>query len=203
MHTQERTGSAYRRTMQELRWPTFAPMYGAVRLRAFEDRDVPMLRNLATDPYLSTIGSLPANATKGEAAAYLTRQRTRLPEGIGFSFCIADRATDRALGGAGLWVRDLAQGRAGVGYSVAPRARGRGVAQDALNALASFAWTIDGLHRLEARIEPWNTASIRTAEAAGFEREGLLRSHEEIGGRRVDLLMYSLLRPPTDGEFAE
>ncbi|MBB2890428.1 GNAT family N-acetyltransferase [Flexivirga oryzae] len=54
-------------------------------------------------------------------------------------------------------------------------------------------------YRLEARIEPWNLASIRTAEAAGFEREGLLRSHEEIGGRRVDLLMYSLLRPHSDG----
>ncbi|WP_446664359.1 GNAT family N-acetyltransferase [Flexivirga sp. B27] len=178
-----------------LRWPTHAPVYGAVRLRQFEERDLPMIQDLSTDPYVPTIGSLPADATEDEARAYLGRQRGRLAEGTGFAFCIADRATDTAFGNAGLWIRDLPAGRAGVGYSVAPRVRGRGVAADALRALVGFGWTIDGLHRLEARIEPWNTASIRTAEAAGFEREGLLRSHEEIGGRRVDLLMYSLLRP--------
>lgn len=182
--------------MQELQWPKSTPTYGAVRLRAFEERDVPMVRDLSTDPYQRTISSLPADASDQEALAYIRHQPQRLPEGIGFSFCIADRGTDEALGGTGLWVRDLAHGRSGVGYSVAPRARGRGVAADALRALVGFAWTIDGLHRLEARIEPWNTASIRTAEAAGFEREGLLRSHEElVGGRRVDLLMYALLRP--------
>lgn len=178
-----------------LRWPTEAPVYGAVRLRAFEDRDVAMVRDLANDPYVPTIGTLPANADDDEARAYIDRQRGRLAEGAGFSFCVADRDTDAALGGAGLWVRELQHGRSGVGYSVAPSARGRGVAADALNALVCFAWSISGLCRLEARIEPWNTASIRTAESAGFEREGLLRAHEEIGGRRVDLLMYSRLRP--------
>jgi RimJ/RimL family protein N-acetyltransferase len=170
-------------------------MYGGVRLRAFEERDTAMVRDLATDPYVPTIGTLAAYATEEQARAYIERQRSRLPDGIGFCFCIADRDTDVALGGAGLWVGDLRHGRSSVGYSVAPAARGRGVAADALHALISFAWTIDGLHRLEARIEPWNIASIHTAEPAGFEREGLLRSHEELGGRRVDLLMYSLLRP--------
>ncbi|MFC6705985.1 GNAT family N-acetyltransferase [Flexivirga alba] len=182
-------------TPNDLQWPTHAPVYGAIRLRQFEDGDIPMIEELATDPYVPTIGSLPANATTAEAQSYIDRQRCRLAEGAGFAFCVADRQTDVALGNAGLWVRELPHGRAGVGYSVAPSARGRGVAADALRALAGFAWTIDGLHRLEARIEPWNTASVRTAETAGFEREGLLRAHEEIGGRRVDLLMYSLLRP--------
>ena len=186
-------------TPSSLRWPTHTPVYGAVLLRQFEDRDLPMIQELATDPYVPTIGSLPANADEDQARAYLDRQRGRLAEGAGFAFCIADRETDVALGNAGLWVRELPYGRAGVGYSVAPNARGRRVAADALRALAGFAWTIDGLHRLEARIEPWNTASIRTAEAAGFEREGLLRAHEEIGGRRADLLMYALLRPDSSG----
>jgi len=181
-------------TADDLRWPTPSPTYGGVRLRAYEDRDTPMLRDLATDPYVPTIGSLPAHATADEARAYIDRQRTRLPEGFGFAFCIADRETDTALGNAGLWIGGLPHGRSSVGYAVAPRARGRGVAKDALRALVDFAWTIERLHRLEARIEPWNLASIRAAESAGFEREGLLRSHEEIGGRRVDLFMYSLLR---------
>jgi RimJ/RimL family protein N-acetyltransferase len=65
----------------------------------------------------------------------------------------------------------------------------------ALIALTSFGWTIPALHRIELYIEPWNTGSIGTAERAGYEREGLLRSHQEIGGRRRDMLLYARVRP--------
>jgi [ribosomal protein S5]-alanine N-acetyltransferase len=61
-------------------------------------------------------------------------------------------------------------------------------------ALTAFAWTIPALHRIELYIEPWNTGSVGTAERAGFEREGLLRSHQVIGGRRRDMLLYAVIR---------
>jgi [ribosomal protein S5]-alanine N-acetyltransferase len=76
-----------------------------------------------------------------------------------------------------------------------PSARGRGVATAALTALTRFAWTIPGLYRIELYIEPWNTSSIRAAERAGYEREGPLRSHQEIGGHRSDMLLYTIIRP--------
>jgi RimJ/RimL family protein N-acetyltransferase len=63
-----------------------------------------------------------------------------------------------------LWLSDLPHGRATAGYFVAPSARGRGFAAAALTALTGFAWTMPGLHRIELHIEPWNTASTRTAE---------------------------------------
>ncbi|HEY3649548.1 MAG TPA: GNAT family protein [Streptosporangiaceae bacterium] len=85
-------------------------------------------------------------------------------------------------------------GRAMAGYSVVPSARGRGFASAALIALTSFGWTIPALHRIELYIEPWNTGSIGTAERAGYQREGLLRSHQEIGGRRRDMLLYASVR---------
>ena len=90
-----------------------------------------------------------------------------------------------------------AQGRATAGYSIIPSARGRGLAAAALTALTSFAWTIPALHRIELYIEPWNAGSVKTAERAGFEREGLLRSHQEIGGRRRDMLLYATIREAT------
>jgi len=82
-----------------------------------------------------------------------------------------------------------------VGYTVAPRARRRGVAARALRALTTFGWTLPELFRIELHVEPWNLGSIRTAEAVGYVREGLLRSHQTIGGRRVDMLLYAALRP--------
>lgn len=164
-----------------------------------------MVTALATDPYLPTIGSLPAGATTEEATDWIRRQRGRLAEGAGFSFCIADLETGRALGSIGLWTADrLTQGRATAGYAVAPSARRRHVARDALRALTDFGWSISVLHRIELYIEPWNTGSSRTAEGAGYAREGLLRAHQEIGGRRRDMLLYAVTRPgPSDTHPSE
>lgn len=153
-----------------------------------------MLCDLATDAYIPLVGSLPAHATRAEARAYIERQHQRLATGVGYSLCIADLGRV-ALGGAGLWLGERSQGRATIGYAVAPAARGRGVAARALTALAGFAWTLDDIFRLELYIEPWNRASVRTAETAGFAYEGLLRSYEPIGDRRADMQLWSLLRP--------
>ncbi|MBX9389232.1 GNAT family N-acetyltransferase [Streptomonospora nanhaiensis] len=51
-----------------------------------------------------------------------------------------------------------------------------------------------GLFRIEAYFEPWNAASVRTAELAGYVREGPLRSHQPIGGRQRDMLLYATVR---------
>jgi [ribosomal protein S5]-alanine N-acetyltransferase len=153
-----------------------------------------MARELATDPYVPLIGSLPPNASEHEARAWVDRQRRRLAEGFGYSFAIADAQTDVAVGGIGLWLAGISEGRATAGYSVAQSARGRGVAGAALIALTSFAWSVQALHRIELYIEPWNAGSVRTAERAGYRREGLLRSHQEIGGRRRDMLLYAIIR---------
>lgn len=179
-------------------WPAIPVAHGPVVLRAFSDADVPMVVELATDPYVPTIGSLPANANRRDALDWIERQRGRLAEGLGFSFAVAEADTDRAVGGIGLWLTALRYGRATVGYFVAPSARRRGIATAALVAVTSFAWTIPDLHRIELYIEPWNAGSVGTAERAGYQREGLLRSHQEIGGSRRDMLLYAVIRGERD-----
>ena len=175
-------------------WPTVNPVYGNVSLRQFCSDDADMARELSLDPYVSKIGTLPPNATAEQAQQWVERQRNRYSEGAGFSFAVIDTAQGRCAGSVGLWVRELAAGRATVGYGIAPSFRGRRLATDAVRAVTRFGWTIPGLHRVELYIEPWNTASIKTAEHAGYLREGLLRSHQEINGERRDMLLYSNLR---------
>jgi ribosomal-protein-alanine N-acetyltransferase len=180
-------------TGHELRWPLTDPRSGPVSLRAFRSSDVPMVEELATDPYVPLIGSLPAHADTAAAAAWIGRQHARLAEGVGFSFCIADEQ-DQPLGFAGLWTRGLAGGRATAGYAVRASARGRGVATCALKAMTAFGWTLPDLHRIELYVEPGNLASRRTAERAGYLHEGVLRQHQEIGGSRRDMCLYAILR---------
>lgn len=176
-------------------WPTTAPSSGDVILRAVREEDAEMAMELSTDPYVPRIGSLPVEATHDQAVEWVHRQQGRYREGLGFSFTIDEAQTDRAVGHCGLWLKDLAAGRATAGYSIRPSARGRGLAADALTALTRFGWSIEQLHRIELYIETWNIGSQRAAERAGYLREGLLRSHQEIGGARRDMLLYSRIRP--------
>jgi len=179
---------------RRLALPSVPPAHGTVLLRPFADTDVPMLRDLATDPYVPTIGSLPFRADEAEALAYVARQRGRSEEGVGWSFCIADRRSGQALGGAGLWVVPDDPRRTTAGYAVAPRARGRGVAGQALRALTAFAWTLPDVLRVELFVEPWNIASLRTAEAAGYGREAVLHG-AKVRERKADLVRLAVSRP--------
>ena len=164
-------------------------------LRRFEDRDAHVAVEMASDEYTTQMGSLPPDCTLEAALEWVVRQRRQHDDGVRFSFVVADARTDVAVGAIGLRATELHQGRLAVGYSTSPQEQGRGVATDALRAVTAFAWTLTEAHRVELYVEPWNTASIRTAERAGYAREGLLRSHQEIGGRRRDMLLYAALRP--------
>jgi [ribosomal protein S5]-alanine N-acetyltransferase len=176
-------------------WPTTPPSCGSVVLREFADDDAHLAVELGEDPYIPLIGSLPALPTAQQALEWVRRQRGRLAEGVGLSFAIADAESGTAVGAIGLWLQNLPEGSATVGYSVAPARRGRGIASNALKALTTFAWSVPALHRIELYIEPWNNSSIHVAEASGYQREGLLRSHQEIGGTRCDMLLYATSRP--------
>lgn len=176
-------------------WPPTPPAHGGVELHAVTERDAGMAQELSTDPYVPHVGSLPANADENQALAWVKRQQARYAELAGFSFAIVDASTDKAVGHCGIWLKELRNGRATAGYSIVPSARGRGLATDALVALTMFGWTVPGLFRIALYIEPWNAGSTRTAERAGYAREGLLRSHQEIAGQRRDMLMYAAIRP--------
>jgi [ribosomal protein S5]-alanine N-acetyltransferase len=169
---------------------------GPFRLRPFRLADVDVVRQAAQDPYIPLITTVPPVFTEEKGRRFIERQWGRAEQGGGYSFAIADSGSDRAVGQAGLWLHDVGRGRAEVGYWVTASARGRGAARYAVAAIAR--WALDELRipRLELHVEPWNQASIRTAERAGFRREGLLRGWQEVGGERKDMYVYSML--PTD-----
>jgi [ribosomal protein S5]-alanine N-acetyltransferase len=180
--------------------PTLAA--GPFRLRPFTLADTGAVREAASDPLIPLITTVPAAFTQDEVRRFIERQWSRAEQGTGYSFAIADAATDGAVGQAGLWLNDLAEGRASVGYWVIRPARGRRAAASAVRAIARWAHHDLQVPRLQLYVEPWNTASVKTAESAGFRREGLLRSWQEVGSTRKDMYMYGRLATdpvPADG----
>ena len=59
--------------------------------------------------------------------------------------------------------------------------------------MVSFAFGALSIPRLHLFVEPWNVASARTAEAAGFHREATLRGWERIDGEQRDADCFALL----------
>jgi ribosomal-protein-alanine N-acetyltransferase len=178
-----------------LAWPDPLPGHGPVLLRPFRAGDLALVEELSRDPYVPQIGTIPVPFTEAAGLAFLERQQQRLVDGAGWSFAIADRTSDRAIGSAGFW---LHQDRPPtVGYVVAPSARGRGVATAALTALTEFGWTRPGVGRIELFVEPWNAASVTVAQRCGYVYDGLLREHAMVGGELRDMFRYAATRRTT------
>ncbi len=165
-----------------------------VVLRPFAVSDLATVRQASADPLIPSISSIPRTYTDDAGRAFIERQHARATEGDGFSFVIAEETNPTVgLGSIGLWLREIDSGRASIGYWLVAGARGRGLAAHALGAVVSFAFGELAVPRLHLFVEPWNVASARTAEAAGFSREGTLRGWERIDGEQRDADCFAYL----------
>jgi [ribosomal protein S5]-alanine N-acetyltransferase len=165
-----------------------------VVLRPYAPSDLPMVRQASTDDRIASISSVPRPYTDDAGRAYIERQRARGAEGDGFSFVIAHEVNPEVgIGSIGLWLQEIESGRASIGYWLVAGARGRGLASRALEAVVVFAFEEMAIPRLHLFVEPWNVASARTAEAAGFTREATLRGWERIDGAQRDADCFALL----------
>lgn len=68
-----------------------------------------------------------------------------------------------------------------------------GIGHGSPSVISAWGLGLDQVHRLELYVEPWNEGSWRAAENAGYQREGLLRGWQQVGGQWRDMFMYSLV----------
>jgi [ribosomal protein S5]-alanine N-acetyltransferase len=168
---------------------------GTVVLRFWRKTDLGCVDEASRDTRIPKGTTVPDLFTERDGLAFVERQWGRLASGEGVSLVIAAAESDEALGHVTLMLTKQT-GTVSIGYWVIERARGQGLASRAVRLLARWALIDVGLARVEAFVEPDNAASVRVLEAAGFQREGLLRSYLAIHPTRADAYIYSLL--PTD-----
>jgi RimJ/RimL family protein N-acetyltransferase len=159
---------------------------------------VPTVAAACVDNYIPLIDRLPQPFSEEAAADWIAGRRGILERGEGIELAIVDRAAGAAVGSAGL-KRRHPPGSAETGYWVVPARRRAGFATAATRLISRWALTADvGIHRVQAVVHVWNTASQRVLEKAGFQREGVLRDYTTYNGRREDVYLYSLLRRDLD-----
>ncbi len=85
-----------------------------------------------------------------------------------------------------------------LGYSLDREYEGRGLMQEALEALVTYAFEDLQLHRVMANYQPENVRSGRVLERLGFVREGYAPDYLHIDGAWRDHVLTALVRdaPP-------
>lgn len=165
-----------------------------VRLRQIEDADVPALFTIFGDPEVTRYWSWPAYTAEAEARQLLEDIRQGLEHGTLLQWGIATHA-DVALAGTCTLARlDAGHRRAEIGFALARAQWGNGYASDAVRLAIRYAFDVLDLNRLEADVDPRNTASLRTLEKLGFVREGYQRERYHVNGEVQDSVLLGLLR---------
>jgi RimJ/RimL family protein N-acetyltransferase len=169
---------------------------GVVALRPWEERDVEAIVSACREDEIARwLDQVPQPYGESDARTYVAMTRRGWKEGTHSAFAVTDAATGEVIGSVGVHFFEAEPGVAEVGYWVRREARGRGAATRATRLVARWAIGSCGVERLQLRADAENVASLRVAEAAGFQREGVMRSahFNARRGRRVDFVLYSLL----------
>ena len=162
-------------------------------LEPLAEHHLDAIAELVLDPDVLRFTRVPDPPQEGFAAAWLARYEEGRRDGTREGFAIVDGDGFAGLALAPAIDREARQ--AELGYVVAPRARGRGVATWALDALTRWGFAeLDAL-RLELLISVDNEASKTVAERCGYVREGVLRSLHVKQGVREDTEIWSRLAP--------
>jgi RimJ/RimL family protein N-acetyltransferase len=170
---------------------------GPLTLRPFRESDIPWVYEVSQDPAIQRNLAEVFSPYRMEHAAYFVRHMALAAwdEGRRAEFLVEEAGTGTRLGRTGLDLRPHDPGAAEIGYWMDPRARGRGIATVAVQALCQWAFPELGLALIEWHCEVGNVASRRVAEKAGFLIEATLRARLIHRGRRVDAWVGSLLSP--------
>ncbi|MDJ0949930.1 MAG: GNAT family protein [Alphaproteobacteria bacterium] len=106
-------------------------------------------------------------------------------------FALHDRSDDAFVGTVRVGHIDWRAKTGDIGIMIGARERwGRGLATDAIGALARYLFDDVCLRKLTAGAMANNPAMLRTFERLGFRREGVLRRHDLFEGDYVDHVYF-------------
>lgn len=162
-------------------------------LRPLAPTDAEGLWRIYADPDFMRYWSSEPWSSLSQAQALIEKDQPELARGEHLRLGIFLREGGGLIGTCSLFHFVEASRRAEVGYGIAPAHWRHGYMSEAVGALLDFAFGELQLHRVEADIDPRNTASARSLERLGFTREGLLRERWTVGSEVSDTALYGLL----------
>lgn len=114
-------------------------------------------------------------------------------EGDGLVLAMVSREIDRVVGQVALGYASREHRQGEIGFVVNPEYHGRGLGQEAADAMLRIAFTGYGLHRVFGRCDARNAPSAQLMRRLGMRREAHLVESEFVKGEWTDELVYGIL----------
>ena len=165
-----------------------------LRLRPLQDADAEALFAIFSNPVAMRYWSTAPWTDIAQAQRRIADDAAGHERGQHLALGIVRRVDGRLIGRCTLFDHWPGCRRAQVGYILDASAWGQGFAAEAVGALLRHGFEAMDLNRVEADIDPRNTASARLLQRLGFSREGLLRERWIVDGEVSDSEVYGLLK---------
>ncbi|NVK28998.1 MAG: GNAT family N-acetyltransferase [Flavobacteriia bacterium] len=158
------------------------------------EKDTDWFFELRSDNGFMKYMDRPCMAERSESVAHLNNILDRAESETGIQWIAEEIESGKQIGYAGLWRWDKKNRTGELGYGLDPGHTGKGYMRELIEVSLKFGFEEMGLERVEAWINPDNTASIAVVEHFGFVKEGQLRHVTHFANEYRDLLVYGLLR---------
>jgi [ribosomal protein S5]-alanine N-acetyltransferase len=186
--------------MSRLPAPTEPLTDERVIVRLSAERDIPeILIAYQDDPQLHVLLGEQRPPSGAELGRREERAATERAAGTRLTLTITEPGSDVCRGQVYVQDVDWDNDRAELAIWLAPQARGRRMAAPALRMAAGWVLQNTELERVQVATTLDNEPMIRTARAAGFVDEGVLRGYMRFGGGRSDAAILSLLPGDLEG----
>lgn len=163
-------------------------------LRALTLSDLDDLYEYASDPEIDRYTPWEHFKSMDEAREDLNHYLVRYEKGEFRTWGIEHRADKKLIGIINFGHLVPEDRRAEMGYTIARKYWGQGLATEAAKALIQYGFEKLDLARIEAVVLPENAASAKVLLKAGMQYEGLLRNYQVWKGKPSDLEMYAIVR---------
>jgi ribosomal-protein-alanine N-acetyltransferase len=163
-------------------------------LRPLAARDAAALFAVFSDPEVMRYWSGAPWSDIDQADQYIAGSAQDLAAGAMLRLGIEVAATGQLVGQLALHHFDQQNRRCEIGYALGRAHWGKGYLAEALDAVLGHGFAQLSLNRVEADVDPRNTASMRALERLGFVHEGLMRERWIVAGEICDTAFYGLLK---------
>ncbi len=168
-------------------------------IRFVTENDLAALMKINGDDEVTRYLPYASWKSSADAVAWFGRSMQRHRERTVAQFVIERKATAAespacVIGTALFIFHNLVNECGEIGYVLGRSHWGQGYAQEAVQAMLSYAFATLQLHRLDATVDPRNRASENVLRRQGFQHEGTRRENWLGRDGHSDSALYGLLR---------
>ena len=162
-------------------------------LRQVSASDLADLAAINGDPQVTQFLPYEAWQSEADGSAWLQRMESLAAAGSAQQLVLARRDDAKVIGTVLLFRFDEISARLELGYVLGRVHWGQGLMREAIVAVCHEAFSKLSIRRIEAEVNPANTASNTLLQRVGFVHEGRLRQRWLSKGEAYDVNVYGLL----------